>query len=66
MTLIVNKHIEGQYEVELAGPHDVWVDLLAGKLLCDDVTVLSLALGRGLIELMLMFGRPEKPEVVPK
>lgn len=64
MTLMVSKHIEGHYEVEVADPHATWVEILAGKLLCDDVTILSLALGRGLIDLMLMFGRPERPEIV--
>ena len=65
MSMIVSKHIEGHYEITLAVPEDLWVEILAGKMLCTDVTVLSMALGRGLIELMTMFGRPYKVEVRP-
>lgn len=64
MTLIVTRHIEGHYEVEVAEPQKTWVEILGGKLLCDDVTVLSLAVERGLLELMKMFGQPERPEGV--
>lgn len=62
MVLIVTQHIEGHYEVELAEPEETWVKILAGKMLCDELTVLSIALERGLLELMSIFGRHEKPE----
>ena len=62
MVLMVSKHIEGHYEVEVAEPHETWVKTLASNLLCDETTALSLALGRGLIDLMLMCGRLGKPE----
>lgn len=64
MTIIVSKHIEGHYIVELAEPEETWQKILAGKLLCDETTVLSLAIGRGLVNLMCMFGRPQTPEDV--
>ena len=62
MVLIVERHIEGHYDVELMEPDETWVKILAGKMLCEDLAVVSLALQRGLIELMSIFGRPEKPE----
>ena len=64
MTLMVSRHIEGHYEVEVAEPEETWVKILAGKMMCDDVNVLSLAMGQGLLKLMSMFGRPIKMEEV--
>jgi len=61
--MVVSKHIEGHYEIKLMPPEEIWVNLLAGKMLCEDVTVLSMALGQGLIQLMSQFGKPDKVEV---
>ena len=62
MAFIVSKHIEGHYEIEVRGPEDLWLEILCGRLLCDDVSVLSIAVERGLLDLMFMFGRPERCE----
>ena len=62
MAFEVSQHIEGHYEVRLMEPEETWVKILSGNMLCGDPTVLSIALERGLIELMGTFGRPEKPE----
>lgn len=61
MASIITQHIEGHYEVKLAGPEEIWIKILAGKMLCDELTVLGIVLERGLIELMGLFGRPGKP-----
>jgi len=66
MSIEVSRHIEGYYEIRLAQPEEPWVKLLAGKMLCYDLTVLSIAVERGLIELMSLFGQPEHSEVRPK
>ena len=64
MSHSVEKHIEGHYKVELAVPEETWIKIMGGKLMCDDVTVLSIAISQGLIVLMKMFGRPDGPEQV--
>lgn len=64
MSIIVSQHIEGYHTVDLDVPEKTWVKILAGKMLCNDLTVLSIAIERGLLELMSIFGRPEKPEIL--
>jgi hypothetical protein len=66
MSIEVSRHIEGYYEIRLARPEEAWVKLLAEKMLCEDLAVLSMAVGHGLIELMMVFDQPEHQEVVPE
>lgn len=62
MATMITKHIEGHYEARIDLPEKAWVEILGGKLLTDDLTIVSLALSRGLLELMSIFGRPEKTD----
>ena len=62
MGMILTNLPAQHYGVELHEPEKLWVKILAGKMLCDDLSILSIALERGLIELMGIFGRPGKPE----
>lgn len=64
MSLAVSKEADGQYTVELAEPEKLWQEIIAGKLMCEDVTVLCLAISLGLIELFKNFVRPAGTEDV--
>jgi len=63
MAIIVTEGPGGYTEVQTSEPEDTWIRLLAGKMLCDELSVLSFALERGLIELMGIFAKPEVKEV---
>lgn len=64
MSLAVSKDSEGQYIAEMFKPESTWVEILAGKLMCDDVTISCLAISQGLLVLMEKFGKPAGPEDV--
>ena len=64
MSLKVLKHIDGYYEVGLTEPEEIWIGILAGKLMCDDITILNLAIERGLVEFLRDFVSPKGPEEV--
>ena len=65
MSMILIRLEAEHYGIELHEPEETWVKLLERKMLCDDLTVLSIAVERGLIELMSLFGQPEHQEVRP-
>lgn len=65
MSMTLFSEPEGQFKVMLGQPEKAWVKLLAGKMLRDEATILGMAIDRGLIELMTVFGRPTQPAVKP-
>lgn len=60
MAMEVECKESNRYAVKLAEPEEIWVALLCGKIVCNEATVLSLAIEKGLIELMGIFTRPEQ------
>jgi len=59
MATAVTKHIEGHFEIQASPPDSAWIEQLAERLNCEDVSVVNLALAIGLIDLMRDFGKPK-------
>lgn len=61
MALEVTQVFEDQYEIRLSEVEKAWVELLKKRLLCEDVTVIGMALTNGLADLIYGFGGESEP-----
>ena len=58
MSIAVTETEKGHYIVILNRPEIVWLDIIAGRLICSEPAAVSIVFGQGFIELMSKFGEP--------
>lgn len=57
MATVLTKTSDNTYKVELGEPEQGWVNMVAKALSQSDVTIMSIALSNGLLDLMCKFVR---------
>lgn len=58
MSTVVTRGSDGRYLIEINVPESIWIDRLCSIFHTDDVTVIGMVFGAGLVDVLCKFYNP--------